>query len=220
MRYRSIIALCLLLVSGAAAAQDKTVNGIPPDVYYLMPSFGKGMVYFSGQAPAQGELNICALDNSLRFKDKDGKELSAASTDNVVKVLIDTVWFIRHNEAFLRQYPLTHDMGVAVMREVRIEWDTHEGAYGTKSKTSSIREYGTVYTDGVAHTLERTRDYPYNVSETIYLYKGNEIYVLAKKNFRRLFPEKKAEIDGYFKAGNPLPDTVEGALDTMRLFMD
>ena len=220
MRIKGIIAACMLVLSAGVAAQDKTVNGIPPDVYYLMPSFGKGMVYFSGQAPAQGDLNICALDNSLRFLDKEGKELVAASIDNVVRVVIDTVWFLRHNEAFLRLHPLTHDKGVAVQRDIRIEWDTHEGAYGTKSRTSSIREYGTVYTDGVAHTLERTRDYPYSVSETLYRYNGNEIFVLAKKNFRRLFPEKKAEIDGYFKAGNPLPDTVDGALEMMRLFMD
>ena len=220
MRIKVLIAAFVLLFPAVAGAQDKTVNGIPPDVYYLMPSFGKGMVYFSGQAPAQGNLNICALDNSLRFLDKDGKELVASSIDNVVKVLIDTVWFVRHNDVFLRLYPLSDGKGVAAQRDIRIEWDTHEGAYGTKSRTSSIREYGTVYTDGVAHTLERTKDYPYSVSETLYLYNGNEIYVLAKKNFRRLFPEKKAEIDGFFKAGNPLPDSVDGALEMMRLFMD
>lgn len=73
----------LLLLALAAPlslfAQEPEHGGIPDEVYYLLPSFAPGYVYFIGQPPAQGLLNICALDQSLRFKDKSGKELEAGN---------------------------------------------------------------------------------------------------------------------------------------------
>ena len=63
-----------LLAVGASialGAQNRGTGDIPEDIYYLMPSFSQGTIYFRGQMPAQGELNICAVDNSLRFIDKN-----------------------------------------------------------------------------------------------------------------------------------------------------
>jgi hypothetical protein len=37
------------------------------------------------------------------------------------------------------------------------------------------------------------------------------VYPLPKTTLRKVYPEKKAEIDAYFKAGHSLPDTVEEA---------
>ena len=94
--------ILFIILSLIAGMQDQGRHGIPEDVYYLMPSFGQGMIYFTGQGPAQGQLNICALDNSLRFIDKSGKELSATNPDNIIMVRIDTVTFIRANDAYYR----------------------------------------------------------------------------------------------------------------------
>ncbi len=203
-----------LLCSFAAGAQEKktTSGALPPEVYYLMPSFGKGMVFFSGQAPAQGDLNICALDNTLRFLDESGKELSAANDDNVVRVQIDTVVFLHQGTFYYRIYPVSDAVGIAVKRDVVIETDAKTGAYGMVSRTSSIREYSSVYTDGVAYKLEGNKEYPYSVTETLFLYKGNDIMVYSRKNLRKLFPSRKADIDAYFKSGGSLPRKLPEAL--------
>lgn len=203
-----------LLCSLAAGAQEKktTSGALPPDVYYLMPSFGKGMVFFTGQAPAQGDLNICALDNTLRFLDESGKELSASNDDNVVRVQIDTAVFLHYGNVYYRIYPVSDAVGLAVKRHVVIETDVKTGAYGMTSRTSSIREYSSVYTDGVAYKLENNKEYPYSVTETLFLFKGNDIIVFNKKNLRKLFPDRKADIDAYFKSGGSLPKKVPEAL--------
>ena len=216
---RSIIAFLgsftlLLVFAAGATAQEKTHFGrIPDEVYYLMPQFGNGTVYLRGQRPVDGRLNICAVDNTLRFIGPDGNELTATQDGDIVKVRIDSVMFLRDQKIFYRMVPFNQEMGVAVQRDVRIFQDAKEGAYGSVSQTSSIQEYGVLYADGVVHDLNRQKEYPYKVSEICCIYKENQVFPLTKKNLRKLFPARKDEIDAFFKSGAKLPDTPAEALD-------
>lgn len=205
----------------SASAQEKTsFQGIPADVYYLMPSFGNGTVYLRGQRPAQGRMNICAADNTLRFIGPDGKELTAMQDGDILKVRIDSVMFLRDQGIYYRLYPLTPEMGVAVQRDVRILRDVKEGAYGTTSQTTSVQNYGTYYADGAVYTLDKDKEYPYTISEQICIYKDDVVYPLTRKNLRRLFPARKDEIDAFFKTKGALPDTAADALAFLARWAD
>lgn len=209
MRIRIHILLAAVLAGilpAAAAAQDESQGDLTPEIYYLMPEFGQGMIWFSNQGPAEGKLNICAEDNTLRYLDKDGKEVVAASIDNVVKVQIDKAVFIRSEGAFYRIYPVSDEMAVAVRRDLDIQRDAQRGAYGSYSRTSSIREYSTLYADGVTYQLEKSKKYPFTVSETCFLYTGGKIVSFSKRTLRKYFPQRKDDIDVYLKSGKSLPE--------------
>lgn len=205
---QGICALVLLLAGLGAQAQNK---GIPDEVYYLMPRFAQGYIFFRGQGPAQGQLNICAVDNSLRFLDKDGRELEASNADNIVKVQIDTVVFLRHQDVYYRLSMVGPDMGVAVRRDVKILKDVKEAGYGTTSQTSSIKSLNTIYSNGAVYSLEEGKTYPYEVSQTLCLFKGDTVFPLTKRNLRKLFPSKKEQIDTMFSAGQSVPETLPEA---------
>ena len=205
---RIICALGLLLTGLGAQAQNK---GIPNEVYYLMPNFEHGYIYFRGQGPAQGQLNICAVDNTLRFLDKDGKELVPSNADNIVKVQFDTVMFLNHQGVYYRLSMVGPDVGLAVRRDVKILKDVKQGAYGTTSQTSSIKSLSTIYANGAVYELEEGKSYPYEVSETLDLFKGDTVFPLTKKNLRKLFPGKKEEIDALFSGGRSVPNTIPEA---------
>ena len=209
----------LVCLQTLAGAQEPTIQGIPADVYYLMPSFGKGMIYFRGQGPAQGDLNICAVDNTLRFIDGEGKELVASEVDNVIMVRIDTVAFLRSQGTFFRTYPVSDGVGAALRREVRIVKDEKKGGYGTTSRTSSTKEYGTLYAEGAVYDLDKDKVYPYEVHEYIFLYEGNDVIPLSKNNLKKLFPERKEEIEAYFKAGNPVPKKLDETIALLSLWV-
>ena len=203
---KSLLAAVLSgLLPLGAFAQDET-QGITAEIYYLMPEFGQGMIWFSDQGPAQGKMNICAEDNSLRYLDNDGKEVVAASIDNVVKVQIDTAVFIRNEGVFYRLYPVSSELGLLVRRDLDIQRDAQRGAYGSYSRTSSIREYGTIYADGVSYKLEKSKKYPFTVSETCYLYTGDKVVSFTKRTLRKYFPQRKDDIDVYLKSGKSLPE--------------
>lgn len=220
MKPKTIVFALLLLAASAMAQEKKAPNGISAEVYYLMPQFSEGTVYLRGQRPLQGKMNICAVDNTLRFIGPDGEELSATEDGDIVKVRIDSVMFLRDHDIFYRLYPLSSEMGVALQREVRIFWDAKEGAYGSVSQTSSIQQYGIIHSDGSTHTLSGLKEYPYSVSEIPSIYKEGAIYPITRKNLRKLFPAHKDEIDAWFKAGNKLPETVAEALDFLTRWMD
>ena len=218
MMKKFFLLLALLAAPLSVWAQDTPGHGgIPDDVYYLMPSFGDGYVYFRGQMPAQGKLNICALDQTLRFIDNDGKELQASDPENILKVVIGTVSFLHHEDIFYRMYPLSADMGVAVERKVHIIRGAKEGAYGASTQTSSVKQYGAIVSDGYMYKLGSEK-VPYEMTETVCIYKGQSVLPVSKKNLRKLFPDRKAEIDAWFKAGNALPRDVEGVMAFLQMW--
>ena len=202
-----------VLAQDAEPEEEQYVGGVPFKVFYMMPSFSDGMVYFYSQTPAQGKLNICAVDHTLRFLDKDGKELEARSDQGVLKVRIDTVWFIKSSDYFYRMYPVTPEIGIALRREVRIIRDAKEGAYGMVSQTSAIKEINKVYADGFTVDLNKDKRYPYEITETISLYRWNAVVPFNKKSLKKLFPAKKEEIDKYFSTHKSLPSSLDKAME-------
>ena len=207
---------CFLLLLGLAPfalqGQETTVNKIPDEDFYLMPSFAQGTVYLRGHSPAEGKVNICAVDQTLRFLDDNGTELSAADQDAIYRVKIDTVWFMRSGEAFYRMYPVNMETGVALRRDTRIARDVKKGAYGATDQTSSIRQYSSLYTDGATQQLNSGQSISYSVSETICIYCRDAVAKFNKASLKKIFPAHKDDIDAYFKSGNKVPATVDDAL--------
>ena len=204
--------LLLSLFAGLSAFGQEARGDMPADVFYLLPEFRQGMVYFSGQGPGQGELNICAVDQTLRFMDK-GQELSSAA-DNILRVVIDTVVFVHVDGAFYRLYPVSDEVTLAYRRDVEILRDVKTGAYGIQSRTSSIREVGSLQSDGMMYTLQSSKSYPYNVKESCYLYVAGNVTPVNKRTIRKLFPARKDDLDAWLK-NHALPKT----LDDTRVFL-
>ncbi len=216
------ITLLLLLAAGlpwALQAQSSAPKWMPDSVYYLMPRFSQGYVFLRGQMPAQGKMNICAVDNTLRFLDDKGAELSSGE-DNILKVIIDNVTFLRYDDVFYRLYPAKADVGVALCRKVRIIRDQKEAAYGGTSQTSSVKEYSTLYADGVTYNLNDDKEYPFETTETVNIYKGDTVFPLTKKSLRKIFSSRKADVDAWFQAGHSMPRTVEETLEMLSLWAE
>ena len=75
---------------------------------------------------------------------------------------------------------------------------------------------GSIYAEGMVFQLNEDKVYPYDVTEDISIYKGNLVFPLSKRNLKRLFPDKKNEIDAWFKSGHSLPESVQ---DTRSLLL-
>ena len=209
MKHKKTLLLISLLAieSGAAFAQD---NGIPKDVFYLMPEFGNGSIVYNGKAPAKGTLNICAVDNSIRFIDNGGQELAADTDESVLRDVIGNVAFERNGNAFVRLVPVTDEVSIAVKREVLIMSDSKSGGYGMASQTSSITELSSLSAGGNLYRLDDVRDVPYRVTETASLFYNGAFLQPNKKSFQKCFPDKKDEIEAFFKSQGKLsPGKVE-----------
>jgi len=198
-------AAALLWAASAIYAQDKV--GITKEVFYLMPDMAQGSVYFIGKSPATGKLNICAVDNTVRYQDKNGEELAVEIDDTMTRVVIDGVIFVPYDGVFLRLYPFGDDCGVAVRRNVLILSDSKVASYGMESQTTAVTNIVGFTANGKIYSLEDGIDVPYRMSETVYVYRDGNIMSLNKRNLQRCFPEAKDKIDAYFSEHKKLDNS-------------
>ena len=199
--------LLLPLLVGLSAFGQEAQGNIPADLFYMLPEFRQGVVYFSDQGPGRGKLNICAVDQTLRYMDDDGQEL-ASNADNMNRVIVDDIIFVRIDGAFYRLYPINDELTVAFRRDVEILRDAKQGGYGTTSRTTSIQELGLFQADGIMHTLQSSKDYPYNVTEACFLYQAGGVTPITKRSLRKRFPDRKDDMDAWLKS-HSLPKTLD-----------
>ena len=200
-----LAAAALLWAASALNAQDKV--GITKEVFYLMPDMGEGSVYFRGKSPATGKINICAVDNTVRYKDKDGEELAVEIDDDMTRVVIDGVIFVPYDGVFIRLYPFGDDCGVAVRRNVLILSDSKMASYGMESQTTAVTSIMGFTADGKIYTLDDGMDIPYRISHVVYVYREGNFMALNKRNLQRCFPDAKDKIEAYFSEHKKLDNS-------------
>ena len=206
---RKVLCLFVSLLCGAAfllPAQDGK-GGVPADVFYLMPEMASGSVQFRGQAPATGKFNICAVDNTIRYKDQDGTELAVEIDNDMTRVVIGGVTFVPYDGAFLRLYPLAGDAYAAVRRNVLLLTDSKTSGYGMESQTTAVTNLMGMQDGAKYYQFEESKDIPYRLSETFFLYKGDSVLTLTKRNFQKCFPDSKDAIDAWFSQNKKMDNS-------------
>lgn len=182
-------------------------EGIPEDVYYLLPKAADGTILYSDRSPATGKFNICALDNTVRFLDKRGDELILEDAETLVEVIIDGVPFLRRDGVFYRLDKLTDEVFMATKREIVLLNDSKTASYGMESNTTAVQSIEFIRGDDRIINLENNEPVPYRLTETAGLYRKGFIMSLSKRNCQKCFPEKKAEIDAWFSANKKMNAT-------------
>ena len=203
---KRIIALlaALPLSIGLLSAQDSV--GIPNDVFYLMPKMTQGTLLFRDKSPVNGQFNICAVDNTVRFMDK-GKELAMENDESMLEVVFHDVAFLHRDGTFYRLYPVSDEAFVAVKRDVLIMNDIKMASYGMESNTTAVDNIETFNMPGRTLELSAMKDIPYRMTETAALYRKGSIISLTKRNLTKCFPDQKAEIEAWFAANKKLDPT-------------
>ena len=208
---RVFVSLVAALFGLCAGFAQETKTSIPEDVFYLMPKFGTGFVVYEGQAPVRGLINICAIDNSVRFKDSNGQEMAADNAGSIQQVVIDNTSFARNgNQGFARLVSVSPggEVAVAVTRNVTVLTDSKRGAYGMESQTTAVQEYAGFSSDNRMYQLDDVREFPYRMSETASLFKDSSFMPINKRNCQRVFPNAKDKIDAYFKDHKNAPSDI------------
>lgn len=215
-RFFCLIASLCWGALGFLQAQEGN-GGISKEVFYLMPDMASGSVQFSGKAPATGKFNICAIDNTIRYKDKDGTELMVEISDDMTRVTIGGVSFVPVDRVFYRLYPVTDEVSVAVNRNVLVLTDSKTSGYGMESQTTAVTNIMGMQGDTRYYLFEESQDVPYRMTETAALYRGNALLTLTKKNFQRCFPGAKDDIDAWFSQHKKMdPTKVESIMELCR----
>ncbi len=211
--------LCLLaavLCLPSALCQTEG-ESIPADIFYLMPEFGQGTVFFKGRAPFPAQLNICAIDGSVRYKDAAGQERIIQDDGSLTAVSIGDASFIMRDGFLVRQYPLNLSASLVVQRKVDLMADVKVGAFGMETRTAAINNYDNFANGGQFYNLDQVKDQRYRLYETVYLFHGGQFSVFNKRNCQKCFPGAKDAIDAWFKEHrNPTAEDLPAILEACR----
>ena len=209
---KHLISLIAAVGLSASLLSAQENIGIPADVFYLMPKMAQGTLLFRDKSPVTGQFNICAVDNTVRFKNK-GMELAMEDDESLLEVIIDEVPFLHRDGTFYRLYAVSDEAFVAVKRDVLIMSDAKTALYGMESNTTAVQTIETFNMPGRTLDLSDMKDIPYRVNETAALYRKGSLLSLNKRNFTKCFPDKKDEIDAWFSSNKKLnPQDIETVL--------
>ena len=208
------VLFCLAFLTLSLPRLTAQVNaGIPADVFYLMPEMTRGTLRFQDRT-VNGKFNICAVDQTLRFLDEKGVELALDNDADLLQVNFTDVSFVHAEHVFYRLYPVSNAAYVAVKRDVTVMTDTKRSSYGMDSQTTAVQEIGVIDAGGHVVNFNDIREYPYQLTETAFLYRNGRIVPFSKKNCLKAFPMKKAEIEAWFAEHKKYDETdVQMVLD-------
>ena len=225
-----LIAATILLPSGIVAqtVQRGIVEAVigsdlnsvlPDDVVYMYPEFQKGTILFSDRSTSEGTVNLYLIGSHVHFIAPAGDTLVMKDQDAARILSIGKDTYIRHDKSWIRLLSVMGTKAVGIRSSVNIEQAQKIGAYGVTDATSSISNVSALYDipGSPSHTvyLKSLRNIPYTVTHQALLYDGNKLYIASKRNFNKLFRDKKDLIKKYINE-NKLD--LNKAQDALQLF--
>ncbi len=210
----ALITATILLPSGVIAqtVQRGVVEAVigsdlnsvlPDDVVYMYPEFQKGTILFSDRSTSEGIVNLYLIGSKVHFVAPGGDTLVMKDQDDARVLSIGKDTYIRYDRSWVRLLAVKGALAIGIRTSVNIEQEQKTGAYGMADATSSISNVSALYDvpGSSAQTvyLKSLRNIPYTVTHDALLYDGTKLYISSKRNFRRLYPDKKDLIDKFIK---------------------
>lgn len=189
---------------------------IGDSLQYILPQFSVGTVTFEDGTRNQVLLNICTFDQGIRFiENGTGDTLAVADEKSVESVFVNRRYFLKHNgyQYFEVLFPM-REHSLAVCRSLQFMEPAKEGAFGTKSHTSSSTSYYNYadYSNGKIYRLDNYLDVPWKYEIDVYIKTEKKFLPSTLKNFKKAYPKELSSfIEQYVKENNLKLDKFEDA---------
>jgi hypothetical protein len=181
-------------------AGTRVIDYFPFKERYRYPEFIQGKVMFKNDNYTVTKLNYSILQGEMQFiQSRDTLAIVNTKDINYVQIMLDTFYYDNgYLEVLAGHYPVI----MAVKQYMKLSDRVKEGAYGTRSSTSAIQSYSSIYDAG------GSRNYNLILQEDL-LFSRNTVYYIGnnkngflpytKSNVLKLFPLYRSTIVGYLK---------------------
>ncbi len=207
---KALYILLLLGMCGVSFAQDikgsltaksreDMLKKLPLDVAYWYPEFAEATVFYNDGTKTTSTLNICVVDNTLRFINKTGDTLVAGNINKVQRVLIDDALMMRNEDYFVKEIAR---FGSICLAERKIftynEPESKDVGYSMAPATSTakkvnIRDYDYTRSYGFEALIDWRLETKFVMTD------GKKYYFVKKSTFEKIFPDKKDFIRTFVK---------------------
>lgn len=187
-------------------------KALPGDVVYMYPSFQNGSIMYKDNTFGEGKMNLYLLGEDIHFIDPKGDTLELNNQNDVKMVSIGKDMYLRFQNSYVRILESTDQVALGMRSYVFLDHSAKEGAYGVVSNTMSVTTMRSVSEGGREYYLSSLKNLPYTLKHDLFLYANEKLYMATKKNFIKLYPEKKADIEAFIKENKTNFDNAQDAL--------
>lgn len=193
-----LVLLSLTLPRFSASAQ--MTNAELDSLEYIIPHFSIGTVVFFNEDRTQAMLNINAFDNAIRFIEGGKDTLVVKNEETVKAVYVQNRYFTKWGNLYVEILNPMNDTSLGITRKIDLIQKKSVGAYGMASETASVSSLSHAY-DGMGGTfkLKSGGSKNFYYKENYYICKGNKKLPASKKNFLKVYPKLKGDIEVYLK---------------------
>ncbi|HIZ87373.1 MAG TPA: hypothetical protein IAC03_04350 [Candidatus Coprenecus pullistercoris] len=228
MRQLTVVFLMLLIVcapvsakarkgSVTVQARENLLDKLPADVAYLLSEYTGAVLYRNDGGMSEGKINICLVDNSIRFVDEKGDTLLMRNPAMVNRIILaDGSVCVPVNGEYVRQLAAAGSR--SLVYRVRLELDTRDDSPsgGIAPPPTSTAVTASLMELDPSRSFSVTTVVDYDLSEGFCLTDGDKFYPARQSSFVRLFPDRKKDIKAYTKEH---PVDYDSKEDITALFM-
>ena len=221
---KRIVFIALLFFIGTTAMAQSVFCTTPTaesqkmldSVKYVMPEFVTGTIFFDNGTQYIGAINIFTLNQKVHFKNEDGDIMVLDNNSDVSSVFIKGRTFLNSRYGYVEVYESYGDMFMGEIRILSVFSEAKEGAFGTKSQTTSIQKVDLMeMSHSTMLDLTENKRTPYSYKKIPYVYKKGNFQKASKKFFVKNFSDKKGFIEDYLQNNNV---DFENVQDVRKLF--
>ncbi len=182
-----------------AKSREEMLRKLPVEVAYWYPEFVDATVFYNNKTRTTSVLNLCTVDNTLRFINPAGDTLVAGNMDQIHSIMVNDTLMFKHEDYFLKEIIRSGNICLAERRIFTYtEPELDDVGYSMAPATSTakkvnIREYDDVRLYGFEAEIDWRLDTKYVLTD------GRKYYFVKKSAFEKIFPNKKDFIRTFVK---------------------
>lgn len=163
----------------------------------VFKDFQDGRIRLNSGVIYTGKLNINTMTQSLRVITETGDTVILNDEKLVEVVSCGSNFFRKFNIGYIQYVNTNGEVSLGLHRDMRLGQEKIEGAYGGSNEVSSIQKISNFDVDSRVEKIVGHADIRYTYKETIFLVKEERYYPANKRNFEKMFPDKKAQLNSY-----------------------
>ncbi len=179
-------------------ARENILTKLPAQAAYLLPAFTDAVVTGRDGSLSSGRVNVCLVDNSVRFITDSGDTLLMSNAENVSRIVFADTVLLQVQDYFVKQMVVYGQKSIAERRQLKLTQQAESAGYSSIPAVSTAKK-GTMVVLDPTYVYEAETDYDYRMTTDLVLTDGTEVYSAKLSSFVKVFPDRKKEIRSFVK---------------------
>ena len=212
MKRSLLIILCAILalpvkaqvIEGviSVSARDNVLNKLPKEIAYVLPDFAEATLNYTDGRFSVGRLNICLLDNSVRYiDDKSGDTLFLSNQASVKELIHNDTTYRCIKNSIMKELAAENDKQLAQRFRLKLTEVKEDAGYSSLPATSTAVTSNVSRFDP-SRNFDVEKEMSYKHERDFVLVDGDKVYPARQSSFSKVFPAAKKAIRGYIRDNN------------------